>query len=212
MKPKIEEDTSGFYKFVPNVNGNLKQGGELFMLKAKRDPNIDLGVRWEVGTTWDVEWVRIDDPLAAGRSTFQQGRLKGGARFQRLEGAWWGGTTGYFVSTNGGQVQAGQVFEYDPRRETLRLMYDSPAAEECDYPDNMTVTPRGGLLLCEDSGNKVSPSERLIGSDARRPDVHVRVEQRDVVLRLQLQRLVPVTIARANLPAAVTARTDNGCS
>jgi len=29
--------------------------------------------------------------------------------------------------------------------------------------ENLTVTPRGGLLLCEDSGNSASEGERLIG-------------------------------------------------
>jgi secreted PhoX family phosphatase len=155
--------TSGFYKFVPSVTGDLKQGGELFMLKVRGRPNVDLGVAYPIGTTWDVEWVRIDDPEAEQQTPFQQGRLKGAARMQRLEGAWWGDRVGYFLSTDGGRAQCGQVFEYNPGAETLRLIYDSPAAEECDYPDNMTVTPRGGLLLCEDSGNSAFPGERLIG-------------------------------------------------
>ena len=156
-------ETSGFYKFVPHVSRDLEQGGELFMLKVRRQPNADLGVGYPTGTRWDVEWVRIDDPQAARTSTFQQGRLKGGARLQRLEGAWWGHRTGYFLSTNGGRAQCGQVFEYDPAAETLTLIYESPAAAACDYPDNLTVTPRGGLLLCEDSGNTASAGERLIG-------------------------------------------------
>jgi len=156
-------DASGFYKFVPHVARDLKQGGDLFMLKVRGQPNADLGVGYPIGTTWDVEWVRIDDPQATQRSTFLQGRLQGAARLQRLEGAWWSDRVGYFISTSGGQVQRGQVFEYDPGAETLKLIYDSPAADECDYPDNMTVTPRGGLLLCEDSGNSVSSGERLIG-------------------------------------------------
>jgi secreted PhoX family phosphatase len=156
-------DASGFYRFVPNVPGSLKQGGALYMLKVRRRPNMDLGVAYPIGTRWDVEWVRIDDPAAKTRSTFQQGRIRGGARMERLEGAWWGDRVGYFISTSGGRDQRGQVFEYDPRRESLKLIYDSPAAIDCDYPDNLTVTPRGGLLLCEDSGNAASIGERLIG-------------------------------------------------
>ncbi len=156
-------ETSGFYRFVPHVKGDLRQGGDLFMMKVRNRPNVDLGVGYPMGTTWDVDWVRIDDPLAAERSTFAQGRLKGAARFQRLEGAWWGDRVGYFISTSGGAEQCGQVFELDPRAGTLKLIYESPRAGECDYPDNVTVSPRGGLLLCEDSGNGASASERLIG-------------------------------------------------
>jgi secreted PhoX family phosphatase len=156
-------ETSGFYRFVPHVRGDLRQGGELSMLRVKGRPNVDMGVGYPIGTKWDVEWVRIADPLATRRSTFAQGRLQGAARFQRLEGAWWGDRVGYFISTSGGAEQCGQVFEFDPRAETVTLIYESPSAAECDYPDNVTVSPRGGLLLCEDSGNTGSVHERLVG-------------------------------------------------
>ena len=95
--------------------------------------------------------MRIDDPSASVQSCFDQGAAKGGARFIRLEGAWWGDRTGYFLSTSGGSVGKGQVFEYDPREETLKVIYDSPNEEDMDNPDNITVTPRGGLLACEDA-------------------------------------------------------------
>jgi len=144
----------GFYKFVPYKHGQLKQGGKLYMLKIKEHPNLDLGLGYPVGSKWDVQWVRIDDPTAAEQSTYEQGRMKGGARFSRLEGAWWGHKKGYFLSTDGGQVGEGQVFEYDSREETITLIYDSPSANTLDNPDNITVTPRGGLLLCEDAAGQ----------------------------------------------------------
>jgi secreted PhoX family phosphatase len=58
----------------------------------------------------------------------------------------------------------GQVFEYNPFDETLTLIYNSPTALECENPDNLTVTPRGGLLLCEDnSGGTPNTAERMLG-------------------------------------------------
>jgi uncharacterized protein len=157
-------DTSGFYKYVPNRRGKLHSGGKLYMLKIRGDSNTQLFLPYEIGTTWQTTWVRIDDPRALTKSCYQQGFDKGAAQFHRLEGAWWGGRTGYFLSTNGGVKGEGQVFEYDPRRETLKLIYDSPTADEVDNPDNITVTPRGGLLLCEDAaGNDFTEGERLIG-------------------------------------------------
>jgi secreted PhoX family phosphatase len=43
------------------------------------------------------------------------------------------------------------------------MVYDSPSADHLDNPDNITVTPRGGLLLCEDAaGNNFLEGERLI--------------------------------------------------
>jgi secreted PhoX family phosphatase len=156
---------SGFYKFVPSVAGHLARGGALYMLKVKNQVNADLGVGFPIGTMWDVEWVRIDDPTAATTSTYQQGAARGGARFRRLEGCWWGDETGFFLSTDGGVVREGQVFAYDPHAETLTLIYDSPGFGECDNPDNLTVTPRGGLLLCEDNAGgqgSFAAGERLL--------------------------------------------------
>lgn len=157
---------SGFYKFVPNVPGQLHAGGELFMLKVKNVPNFNFGPVGIVGTTWDVQWVPIADPAARVQSTYLQGAVAPhfGAQFRRLEGCWWGDQTGYFLSTNGGPVSEGQVFEYDPTAETLKLIYASPTANDLDNPDNMTVTPRGGLLLCEDAAGGVDViGERLVG-------------------------------------------------
>jgi uncharacterized repeat protein (TIGR03803 family) len=141
---------SGFYRFVPHTPGHLKAGGELYMLRVRDQPNVDLSASVVVGTTYDVEWVHIDEPEASEQRTYVQGAAAGGAAFRRLEGCWWGDETGYFLSTNGGSAGKGQVFEYNPAAETLTLIYDSPAANYVENPDNMTVTPRGGLLLCED--------------------------------------------------------------
>jgi secreted PhoX family phosphatase len=159
-----DSGNSGLYKFVPYRTGQLDQGGRLYMLAIRNAPNADLGAGWPIGKRWDVRWVRIDDPSASTQSCYAQGAAKGGARFSRLEGAWWGDRSGYFLSTNGGSVGEGQVFEYDPRDETLTLIYDAPNATTVDNPDNITVTPRGGLLLCEDAaGNTFTEGERLVG-------------------------------------------------
>ena len=155
---------SGFYRFIPFRRGRLEQGGRLYMMAIRNNPNLDLGGYVPIGSKFDVKWVRIDDPMAATESTVSQGIAKGGAMFRRLEGAWWGDRTGFFLSTNGGSVGEGQVFEYDPRDETLTVIYDAPNAADLDNPDNITVTPRGGLLLCEDAaGNNFTQGERLVG-------------------------------------------------
>src|SRR5687768_9359949 len=156
---------SGFYRFIPNVAGELKKGGRLYMMKALNGPtNNDFGPLGTIGQTWNVEWVPINDPEAKTTSCVQQGIAQGGARFRRLEGCWWGDHKGYFLSTNGGPVSEGQVFEYDPFNEKLKLIYASPTANDLDNPDNITVTPRGGLLLCEDAaGGSNVAAERMVG-------------------------------------------------
>jgi hypothetical protein len=46
----------------------------------------------------------------------------------------------------------------------VTLIYNAPNSTDLDNPDNITVTPRGGLLLCEDAaGNQFMEGERLIG-------------------------------------------------
>lgn len=155
---------SGFFRFVPYRHGRPEKGGRLYMLAVRNHPNLNLSAAYPIGTKWKVKWVRIDDPSAELESCYAQGAAKGGARFSRLEGAWWGDRTGFFLTTNGGAVGEGQVFEYDPCDETIKLIYDAPNANEVDNPDNMTVSPRGGLLLCEDAaGNNFTEGERLVG-------------------------------------------------
>ena len=143
----------------------FKKGGELFMLKVKGQPYVNLGAAFPIGTIWDVEWVPIADPAAGTTTVFAQGAAQGTAAFRRLEGCWWSDTTGYFLSTDGGVRREGQVFEYDPVAETLKLIYDSPSFLDCDNADNLTVTPRGGLVLCEDaaSGQGNVLAERMLG-------------------------------------------------
>jgi secreted PhoX family phosphatase len=53
------------------------------------------------------------------------------------------------VSTSGG-IGQGQIWEYDPSAETIRLLFQSPGSAVLNAPDNITVSPRGGLVLCED--------------------------------------------------------------
>jgi len=44
------------------------------------------------------------------------------------------------------------------------LIYDSPAQAEAENPDNLVVTPRGSLLMCEDNaGATTNDAERLLG-------------------------------------------------
>lgn len=61
----------------------------------------------------------------------------------------------------------GQVWMYDLDRELLTLVFASPSKDVLDMPDNLTVSPRGTLLLCEDSPDDnflraLTPTGRLI--------------------------------------------------
>ncbi len=54
------------------------------------------------------------------------------------------------ISTSGGPARQGQVFAYDPKADTFTCVFASPSAAVLNAPDNVCVSPRGGLVLCED--------------------------------------------------------------
>ena len=41
---------------------------------------------------------------------------------------------------------------FDIAGQTLTLVFESPGEATLDLPDNITVSPRGSLVLCEDGG------------------------------------------------------------
>lgn len=162
---------AGFYRFVPAVPGVLRRGGRLEMLAVPDRPRalLDRGLR--TGATFPTTWVAIDDPERGdspgtrnGMGVFMQGRERGGAAFVRLEGCWWGHDRVWFTSTLGGDAGAGQVWTYEPDRARLALAYESPTPRTLDSPDQGSVGPRGGVVMCED-GNVTG--QRLVGLTSR---------------------------------------------
>lgn len=153
--------SSGFYRFLPVQYGRLDRGGRLQMLRVTHADNIDLSAGYPNDTRWSVSWVDIDDPEQVhapgtrnGQGVFAQGWARGGARLARGEGCWHDSGLIYFTATTGGAAGLGQVFEYDPAREQLRLVFESPGAAVLDAPDNIAVSPRGGIVLCEDGARQ----------------------------------------------------------
>jgi len=163
---------AGFYRFVPERPGKLVEGGKLEMLSVRGGP--DLIGHADPSASYQVEWVLIDYPDMAhslgtqdGGGVYEQGRKKGGSPFARLEGCWWGNGVCYFVSTSGGRSKAGQIWQYDPKREILKLVFESTGPDQMDSPDNVTVSPRGGLVLCEDGGRSPQKLHALSPSGVR---------------------------------------------
>jgi uncharacterized protein len=155
-----DRQIAGFYRFIPRQRGSLSAGGRLEMLAIDGRPNYDTADGQRMGATLPVHWVAIDQPDPSGTwgdsaAVFAQGFTKGGARFSRLEGCWWGDGGVFFHATNGGDAKVGQVWFYRPNGAdagSLTLVFESPSADVLDYPDNITVSPRGGIVMCEDGG------------------------------------------------------------
>ncbi len=189
---------AGFYRFLPRDRRKLTRGGRLQMLAVRGRPQLDMREGQRLGRRLPVTWVDIDDPdpdyesLDDPGGVFLQGYAKGGALFNRLEGCWEERGHVFFVSTSGGDAKNGdvnadgyqegfgQVWEYRPegRDGSVRLVYESTDATALDSPDNLTVTPRGGLILCEDDASAalvdthplapgIDNVNRVIGIDRR---------------------------------------------
>ena len=167
----------------PMETGELDNEGQLQMLAVVGEPGIDLAAAQDRRATYRVEWVDIDDPDpvfpytpgvtaptandTAINHVGAQGRAKGAARFSRLEGQVYDNGVVYFCATQGGGPAeasdgpiadgygngAGQIWAYRTKAQTLQLLYESPGADTLDFPDNVTASPRGTLILCEDNTN-----------------------------------------------------------
>ena len=151
---------AGFYRFIPNQPGNLAAGGRLEMLAISEQPNYDTSAGQTVGVPLPVRWMEIADPDPATaesntNAVFDQGFTQGGARFSRLEGCWYGEDSIFVSATNGGDAGLGQVWQYTPDAfgGELLLLFESRSAAVLDGPDTITVSPTGGLLLCEDGAD-----------------------------------------------------------
>ena len=152
---------SGFYRFIPTVPAQLSRGGKLQMLAIRDQPNYKTPRNQKPGVRLPAHWVDIDDPdpSNAGRDSsavFRQGWAKGAAGFSRLEGCFWGDRTCYFNATTGGNARAGQIWQYRPTSRDageLILVFESPSIDVLENPDNLCVSPRGGLVICEDGDN-----------------------------------------------------------
>jgi uncharacterized protein len=149
---------AGLYRFIPKTRGHLAEGGRLQMLAVDGRRAFDTTRGQRAGATYDIHWVDIHEPdrphvsptAGYGLGVLRQGLDAGGAIFSRLEGATFGGGRLYVTATDGGDEKMGQVWEIDPRRDRLRLVFESPGAPVLNMPDNLTLSPRGGLVLCED--------------------------------------------------------------
>ncbi|MFE9254458.1 alkaline phosphatase PhoX [Streptomyces sp. NPDC006879] len=121
----------------------------------------DLSRATRVGTVYGVDWVDVPDRDARDtdvRKQFGAGEI---TRARKLEGMWWADGGAYVVSSfaraeSPGLPHDGQVWFYDPKRRTLRLtvllgVNPDPSKDGAyDGPDNITVSPYGGLVIAED--------------------------------------------------------------
>jgi secreted PhoX family phosphatase len=124
----------------------------------------DLSLATQPGTRYRVRWVDVPDRDGiSGGSVRKQFADDQVTRSRKLEGAWWADGGAYFVASfarnSDGSVNEhdGQVWFYDPATETVTLktifgvnLDPDVDADNYDGPDNITVSPYGGIILAED--------------------------------------------------------------
>jgi secreted PhoX family phosphatase len=151
---------AGLYRFIPKVPGRLAEGGKLQMLAVDGRPRFDTSRGQREGVTFGVHWVDIPEPdrphvdpaLGDANGVLTQGLNRGGAIFSRLEGVSFGDGRLYVTATDGGDARVGQVWELETKDDRLRLVFESPGPQFLHMPDNVCLSPRGGLAICEDNG------------------------------------------------------------
>ena len=164
------------YRFIPNRPGNLQAGGKLQALALVERKSADTR-NWNDEYTispilkYAVKWIDLDEVEAPGDDLRHRGFTAGAARFARGEGMWYANGDIYFACTNGGAAKLGQMWKYTPSphegavRETdepgkMELFVEPRSSTLVANADNLTSTPWGDLLVCEDrDGDEV----RLVG-------------------------------------------------
>lgn len=154
------------YRFIPTTRGDLHAGGRLqalVLVSGARDSRNWPGgdAHLQVGAKHAVRWIDLDDVEAPNDDLRARGYTNGACRFARGEGMWMGEREVYFVCTDGGRAQIGQVFRYAPSVHEgtpaeskspghLELFIEPNDPARVQNPDNVVVAPWGDIMLCED--------------------------------------------------------------
>lgn len=191
-----DRNKSGLYRFVPDDHGgrpgSLENGGRLQGARVVGRPNADL-VTASIGDEFQLEWVDIAEPdldsivapagfldIGAGETLsgpFAQAWVDGGLRMSRGEGIFHADGKIFIVDTSTGTDSLGRrgrgygaVWVLDLATQRLSALFVSSDQAAAHNPDNITVSPRGGVVLCEDpdaapsgSPDEYGPGTRLVG-------------------------------------------------
>ena len=178
LQPDTVNGTIGacLYRYIPDQrvgqSGTLAETtGPLEALAIKGAPKMNMDLVGTPGAQFPVEWVPVPEPDHDDDTDNRRDRApgftptriqaidRGAAYFDRQEGIWanshGGGYKVYFDCTSGGPSNLGQVWEYDPGREVLTLIYVSNDRNTLENPDNITIVPQThDIFLCEDSSGE----------------------------------------------------------
>jgi hypothetical protein len=184
---------SAFYRFIPNdcsgTPGSYEAGGRLQAARVAGQKNTDL-LTPSPGDVHQLEWIDLQIPDAEPATTpaglpdasgkvsgpFLEAWSNGALRMSRGEGMCSQAGKIYVVDTSAGTGSFGRrgygegaVWEYDLQAETMHAIFVAGSQLVADNPDNITISPRGGILLCENGEpvtDKYGPGTRMLGLTA----------------------------------------------
>lgn len=155
------------YRFIPTKAGELARGGRLQALAIKDQPEFDTR-NWVQadgmipGTWLETTWVDLEEPDVSENDLRFRGRAKGATIFARGEGLCVADGDIVMAATIGGRQRLGQIFRYRPSPAEgtpaeasspgkLSLFAESTRDSILRHADNLTLSPWGDLIICEDT-------------------------------------------------------------
>jgi len=164
-----DRDDGLIYRFIPNTPGELAKGGKLQALALKKR-RIKSARNWRtddssfpVKRLLDVKWIDLENVYdLADDDLRRRGYMKGATLFARGEGMWFGDNELYFACTSGSATKTGQIFRYLPSPDEgtpeekdnpgqLELFLEPNNTELLRHCDNLTISPWGDVVFCEDN-------------------------------------------------------------
>jgi secreted PhoX family phosphatase len=158
-----------FYRFIPAEKGRLHLGGRLQALCIVDRPTFDTrnwthGRGMKTGERRETRWIDLEDVDGDENDLRLRGADAGAAVFARGEGLCFTGSEFVITATTGGMERLGQVFAYRPgpgegqsndasAPGVLELIAESTAQSLLRHADNVTMSPWGDLIICEDTAN-----------------------------------------------------------
>jgi secreted PhoX family phosphatase len=158
-----------FYRYIPDVPGELHAGGRLQALAIEDQPacmthNWSRKPKIRENVSVNAYWIDLDDVDPYENDLRLRGARRGAARFARGEGLCAAGDRFIFTCTTGGPARLGQVFEYHASPHEgqeaeqgspgqLTLIAESSYDSFLRNADNLTMAPWGDLIVCEDTSN-----------------------------------------------------------
>lgn len=151
-----DQHDSLLYRFQPVVPGELQRGGRLQAMAIIDQPSFDTrnwgdGPGLRPGEWHAARWIDLDHTDPEEDDLRLRGFAAGAACFARGEGLCYAGGSLFMAATIGGPDRIGQIFEYRMASQKVRLLSEATADGILYNADNLTMSPWGDLVICEDT-------------------------------------------------------------